>query len=83
MCRKCDSYQGHHIAINVHRNLNINLLWIFMDKNIGLFWLKEDFRIKKNLALAEATKNHHKVTVFYLYKKKKISKSGGPKMVDL
>ena len=71
MCRKCDSYQGHHIAINVHRNLNVNLLWIFMDKNIGLFWLKEDFRIQKNLALAEATKNHNKVIAFYLYKKQK------------
>ena len=42
-----------------------------MDKNIGLFWLKEDFRIQKNLALAEATKNHNKVIAFYLYKKQK------------
>ena len=42
-----------------------------MSKNIGLFWLKDDFRIKKNLALAEATKNHDKVVVFYLYKNKK------------
>ena len=42
-----------------------------MVKNIGLFWLKDDFRLKKNLGLIEATKNHDKVVVFYLYKKKK------------
>ena len=42
-----------------------------MGKNIGLFWLKDDFRIKKNLALFEATKNHDQVVAFYLYKKKK------------
>ena len=40
-----------------------------MNKNIGLFWLREDFRIKKNLGLYEATKNHDEVVVFYLYKK--------------
>ena len=44
-----------------------------MPKDIGLFWLKDDFRIKKNLGLIEATKNHEKVVVFYLYKKKKFS----------
>ena len=42
-----------------------------MVKNIGLFWLKDDFRLKKNLALIEATKNHNHVVVFYLYKKQK------------
>ena len=42
-----------------------------MSKNIGLFWIKEDFRINKNLALAEATKHHEQVVAFYLYKKKK------------
>ena len=42
-----------------------------MTKNIGLVWLKDDFRLKKNLALVEATKNHNQVVVFYLYKKKK------------
>ena len=41
-----------------------------MNENIGLFWLKDDFRLKKNLALAEATKNHNKVVAFYLFKKK-------------
>ena len=40
-----------------------------MNKKIGLFWLREDFRIKKNLGLYEATKNHDEVVVFYLYKK--------------
>ncbi len=42
-----------------------------MVKNIGLVWLKDDFRLKKNLALAEATKNHSHVVAFYLYKIKK------------
>ncbi len=42
-----------------------------MQKNIGLFWLKDDFRIKKNSALFEATKNHDQVVAFFLYKKKK------------
>ena len=41
-----------------------------MVKNIGLVWLKDDFRLK-NLALAEATKNHSHVVAFYLYKIKK------------
>ena len=42
-----------------------------MSKKIGLFWLKEDFRIKKNLALSEASKKHDNVVVFFLYKKNK------------
>ena len=42
-----------------------------MKNNIGLFWLKEDFRISKNLGLSTASKNHEEVVVFYLYKKKK------------
>ena len=44
------------------------LLWL---KNIGLVWLKDDFRIKKNHALIEATKNHNHVVAFFLFKKKK------------
>jgi deoxyribodipyrimidine photo-lyase len=40
-----------------------------MDKKIGLFWLRDDFRTTKNIGLAEATKNHDQVVVFYLYKK--------------
>ena len=39
-----------------------------MNKKIGLFWLRDDFRITKNYGLAEATKNHNQVEVFYLYK---------------
>ena len=43
-----------------------------MGKKIGLFWLKEDFRLKKNLALINATKKHDQVVAFYLYKSKKL-----------
>ena len=43
-----------------------------MSKKIGLFWLRDDFRIIKNYGLAEATKNHDQVVVFYLYKKKNL-----------
>jgi deoxyribodipyrimidine photo-lyase len=39
-----------------------------MSKKIGLFWLRDDFRIAKNFGLYEATRNHDAVTVFYLYK---------------
>ena len=39
-----------------------------MKKKIGLFWLRDDFRITKNHGLIEATKNHEQVIVFYLYK---------------
>ena len=39
-----------------------------MSKKIGLFWLRDDFRVTKNHGLAEATKNHDQVVVFYLYK---------------
>ena len=42
-----------------------------MEKNIGLVWLKDDFRIRKNHALIEATKNHNHVVTFFLFKKKK------------
>ena len=40
-----------------------------MDKKIGLFWLRDDFRLTKNKGLIEATINHDQVVVFYLYKK--------------
>ncbi len=39
-----------------------------MNKKIGLFWLRDDFRLVKNDGLIEATKNHDQVVVFYLYK---------------
>ena len=40
-----------------------------MDKKIGLFWLRDDFRLSRNNGLIEATINHDEVVVFYLYKK--------------
>ena len=40
-----------------------------MNKKIGLFWLRDDFRISKNNGLIEATTNHDQVVVFFLYKK--------------
>ena len=45
-----------------------------MVNNIGLVWLKDDFRVKKNLALSEATRKHKEVVAFYLFKKKKFEK---------
>ena len=39
-----------------------------MEKKIGLFWLRDDFRTVKNDGLIEATRNHDQVVVFYLYK---------------
>ncbi len=42
-----------------------------MANQIGLFWLKDDFRLKKNSALIEATKKHTEVVAFFLYKKSK------------
>ncbi len=42
-----------------------------MKKNVGIVWLRDDFRLKKNLALSKATNNHDQVTVVYLYKQKK------------
>jgi deoxyribodipyrimidine photo-lyase len=40
-----------------------------MNKKIGLFWLRDDFRTIKNDGLMEATINHDQVVVFYLFKK--------------
>ena len=40
-----------------------------MTKNIGLCWIKDDFRIQKNLALSEASKNHDQVVAFIYIKK--------------
>ena len=41
-----------------------------MDSRIGIFWLREDFRLTRNDALAYASQNHEKVITIYLYKKK-------------
>ena len=57
---------------NAHRKIIKNLINFSMTENIGLVWLKDDFRLKKNLALIEATKENNKVVVFFLLKKKKI-----------
>ena len=51
-----------------------------MDKKIGLFWLRDDFRFAKNNGLIEATSNHDQVVVFYLYKNDNY-KARGSKMV--
>ena len=37
-----------------------------MKKKIGLVWLKDDFRIIKNFALIEATKNMIKLWLFFI-----------------
>ena len=50
-----------------------------MSKHVGLFWLKDDFRFKRNLALIEATKNHDQVVAFYLYKKQKFESQDAQK----
>ena len=49
------------------------------NNNIGLVWLREDFRLDKNFALLEATKNHRSVCAFYLYKEKKFLKQEAQK----
>jgi deoxyribodipyrimidine photo-lyase len=41
-----------------------------MKKNIGIVWLRNDFRTLKNDALSYATQNHDHVCVFYILKKK-------------
>ena len=41
-----------------------------MEKNIGIVWLRNDFRILKNDALTYATQNHDQVCAFYIFKKK-------------
>ncbi len=40
-----------------------------MNKKIGVFWIREDFRILKNSALAAATRNHDQVVAIYIFKK--------------
>ena len=52
-----------------------------MDSRIGIFWLREDFRLTRNDALAYASQNHEKVITIYFYKKNFLKidehKSGG------
>ncbi len=50
-----------------------------MKEKIGLFWLKDDFRFIRNFGLSEATKNHDRVVVFYLFKQKIFEKQQAQK----
>ena len=45
-----------------------------MSKNIGVVWLRNDFRTLKNDALTYATQNHDHVCVLYIFKKKDFNK---------
>ena len=45
-----------------------------MKSNIGIVWLRQDFRIQKNEALIYASKNHEKVVAIYIFKEKDYSK---------
>ena len=45
-----------------------------MNKNLGVFWLRKDFRILKNHALSYATLNHTNVSAIYIYKKNEFDK---------
>jgi len=40
-----------------------------MKKDVGIVWMREDFRIKNNRALSFATHNHNSVCAFYIFKK--------------
>ena len=41
---------------------------------IGIFWLREDFRIENNQALSFATQNHQIVSALYIFNQKNFSK---------
>ena len=45
-----------------------------MNKNLGIIWLREDFRLQRNHALSFATNNHEKVTALYIFKKNDFKK---------
>ena len=45
-----------------------------MKKNIGIVWLRNDFRTSRNDALAYATQKHDHVCAFYILKKKDFNK---------
>ena len=42
-----------------------------MNKKIGIVWIREDFRIIRNSALAAAAQNHEEVIALYIFKKNK------------
>ena len=68
MCRKCDYLPRPPHTSFTHRKSKQSDNYLFMNNNIGLFWLRDDFRLTKNNGLIEATINHNQVVVFYLYK---------------
>ena len=35
--------------------------------DVGLVWIREDFRIENNAALSYATQNHNSVIAFFIY----------------
>ena len=39
------------------------------NNNIGIVWVRDDFRINKNEALSYASNNHNLVSAVYIYKK--------------
>ena len=45
-----------------------------MNKKIGIVWIRNDFRLLKNDALAYATQNHENVCAIYIFKKKDFKK---------
>ena len=45
-----------------------------MNKNIGIVWLRDDFRLLNNDALEYATQNHDQVSALYIFKKNFFSK---------
>ena len=50
-----------------------------MKNNIGIFWLREDFRLARNSALYYATKNHKNVVALYIYKETKFKDKNAQK----
>ena len=50
-----------------------------MKENIGIIWLREDFRLLKNYALLSANRNHKKLIAIYAYKEKKFVDKKGQK----
>ena len=49
-----------------------------MQNSLGIFWLRDDFRLIRNDELSFASQNHEKVVIVYLYKKDLLSKFINP-----
>jgi deoxyribodipyrimidine photo-lyase len=54
-----------------------------MKNNIGIVWLRNDFRLLRNDALTYATQNHNYVCAFYILKKKNFCQKVSPALVAL